>query len=294
MAMAKSVVVSSGSNVTFGLLRDFFDQLEVGEKTQGQKGLIGDQLRAFLEHRNPFERAEIEKVLPYADEEVASDYGYPDGFKIRSVQEQVKILLALEPFKKLDASHVEELASRELSQDAEGWAVIPKLLKVAKNYHRALDIVLDLIAANRQFRNRRKGELTKKHLRLTEKTAKAHAKLDEQPGDFWVFPFQFGLRHAGSSVRRARVCFAENEFGLGVYEAAVLLLTHADRIAGPDQLYIDCAGIEYAPNADGDFFACLSFRWDFSYEPLVLYYDSFDDADEQWGSVSAFLAPSTT
>jgi len=44
MAMTKSVVVSSGSNVTFGLLRDLLDQLEGGEKTKGQKGLTGNQL----------------------------------------------------------------------------------------------------------------------------------------------------------------------------------------------------------------------------------------------------------
>jgi len=207
------------------------------------------------------------------------------------VQEQVKTLLALEPFKNFDASHVDELASKELPEDAEGWAVIPKFAKVAENYHRAFGIVIDLIAADRQFEIWSKDKLTKKYLRLTEKTAKAHAKLDEQPGDFWVVPFQFGLRHGGRSVRRARVCFAENEFGLGVYEVAVLLLTHPNRTTGSQQFHVDCAGIEYAPYADGDFFARLSFYfYCYAFESLGLLYDSIDRAYKRYGSVSAFLA----
>lgn len=294
-------VVISGSDVTFGLLEELFKQLKAGQKTQGAKGITGAQLRAFLEHRNPFERVEIENVLPFADEEVESNFGYPEGFRIRSVQEQVKALQELDPFKNLDASHVSKLAGGKLPDGAEGWAVIPKYLKMTESYHEALEFALHLLAADRKFRNRlatREGELTtEKDLRLAEKTGKAHAKLDEQPGDFWVFPFQFGLSHRGRSVRRARVLFTDNEFGLGAYEAAVLLLTHPNRIIGPDQLYVDCAGVEYAPgveyvpDADGDFFARLYFfSCSFNYGPLELNDHSTGFFGNQWGSGSAFLA----
>ena len=39
----------------------------------------------------------------------------------------------------------------------------------------------------------------------------------------------------------------ENEFGLGVFEVGILLLTHPERIMGnsTDILWIDCAGDEY-------------------------------------------------
>lgn len=100
--------------------------------------------------------------------------------------------------------------------------------------------------------------LNRKHLRSKEKTAQAQAKLDEQPGDFWVFPFQFGKRWRGYSVRNAQVRFAKKEFGLGPYEVAILLLTHPDRITDSGHLCICCAGYEYAPFSNGDFLPVLS------------------------------------
>jgi len=220
--------------------------------------------------------------LPYADEEVDSTYGYPQGFKIRSVTEQVE---ALEKhFPDLDASHVQELASGELPECAEGWAVIPKPDKVGKNYHEALESVLALIAKNREFKNWREGELTKKYMKLTEKTTNAHTTLDEQTGDYWVVPFQFGI------IRRARVVFEKEEFGLGAYEVAILLLTHPDWIQ-LNCLNIDCAGVEYTSHADGDFFACLYFEWDDNYKQLGLHFHSTVNTSDKWGSASAFLPP---
>ncbi len=281
-------MVISGSDVSFGLLEELMKQLKAGAKTNGQKGLTGNHLRAFLEHRNPFEPKELEKVLPFADEETESNYGYPEGFRIRTSQEQVETLL--EHFPNLDASHVQELANGELPEDAEGWAVIPKPDKVGENYQKALEAVLNLITIYCEFKNFREGNLTDKHMQLTEKTAKGHSKLNEQPGDFWVVPFQFGIRHCGKSVRRARVVFTEVEFGLGAYEIAILLLTHPDRIEA-NYLNIDCAGVEYSPNADGDFFTCLDFGWFGNDKRIGLYYYRTDDTYDKWSSASAFLLP---
>ena len=281
-------MVISGSDISFGLLEELLKQLKAGAKTDGKKGLTGVQLRAFLEHRNPFERIELQKVLPYADEEVKSNYDYPEGFRIRTVQEQVEILLKHFPY--LDASHVEELASGELPEKAEGWAVIPKPNIVGDTSVSALDVILGLIVNDRKFENWREGQLTEKYVQLTEKTKVAHATLNQQLGDFWVIPFQFGKLYRGRSVRRARVCFDETEFGLGVYEVAILMLTHPDRIVGSNQLYMDCAGIEYSPNAGGDFFACLYFYWRSYYRRLGLYYSRTDDTGKKWGAVSGFLS----
>ena len=286
MAMKDSMVID-GSDITFGLLEELFKQLKSGAKDPS-KGLTGVHIRALLEHRNPFDRKELEKVLPNADEETESNYCYPDGFHFRTVDEQVETLL--KHFPNLDASHVQELASGEFPEGAEGWAVIPKSDKIG-TYHDALAKALELLVKGQKFQNWIEGKLTERHLRLKEKTAQAHAKLNEQPGDFWVFPFQFSKKWRGHSVQDAQVVrFAESEFGLGPYEAAILMLTHPDRITGPNQLYIDCAGCEYRPAADGDFFACPDFRWGSYYERLELYYSRTDDVYERWGAVSGFRA----
>jgi hypothetical protein len=54
MAMSRrGVVVEESSSITFGLIRDLFDQLEANKK-DSSKGISGKQLRDFLERRNPF------------------------------------------------------------------------------------------------------------------------------------------------------------------------------------------------------------------------------------------------
>lgn len=278
--MARKAVVIGGSSVTLGLLRDLLTQLE-------KEALSGNQLRAFLEHRNPFDRQEIEKVLPFADEEVESNIGYPKGFRFRTPQEQLEVWQ--KHFPSLDASHVLELTSGQLPEGAKAWGVIPKPSKAAANYCEALQVMLNLIAKERKFENLREGTLTDKHLRLTERTQQVLSQLEEQtPGDFLVIAFQFGLRHRGRSVRRARVCFLDNEFGLGPYEVATLLLTHPDRINGPDQLYIDCAGIEYDPEAGDSFGSCLYFYWYDNCQCLALYCHWLDYARPFFGAVSGF------
>lgn len=56
----KSVVVEAGSDVTFGLLIDLLSQLKVNSGDPS-KGLSGQQLRDFCEHRNSFPLTKEEK-----------------------------------------------------------------------------------------------------------------------------------------------------------------------------------------------------------------------------------------
>jgi len=280
MTMTETIMSGQKKQIT-RFCEDALDDFEkdVAQRVIERGGELQEQLRALVVKLGE---------LPYADEEVASNYSYPDGFKIRSAQEQVNTLLALEPFKGLDASHVEELASRELPEGAEGWGIIPKPDKVGKTYHEALGVAIDLIVKDRKFKNWLEGMLTEEYMKLMKKTVQAHARLNEQSGDFWVVPFQFGIKYRGKSVRRAHVVFTEAEFGLGAYEVAILLLAHPERITR-DQLYIDCAGVEYAPSVAGSFWACLGFGWSNGYRQLGLYCERTDSANAQWGSVSAFL-----
>lgn len=234
---------------------------------------------------------ELSFLLPYGGEETMSILRYPYGFCIRDVAEQGDTLHKL--FPGINNSHIHELVCGLTPEWAEGWAVIPKIEKVGTTYHDALENALSLIAKNRKFTNWAERKLTERHWHLQEKTLKAHAKLNEQPGDFWVFPFQFGKKWAGHSIRNALVRFENNEFALGPYEVAILLLTHPDLITGPDHLYIDCPGYyEYSPtadNADDNFSACSYFRWDSCYTKLVLCYGGTNTVAGKWGVPSGSL-----
>ncbi|NQT50232.1 hypothetical protein HQ571_06070 [Candidatus Kuenenbacteria bacterium] len=264
----------------------------MGRKTGGKKGLTENQLRAVLEHRVSYEAEQISAVLPYADEVVESSYDYAPEYRVRIVAEQVE-RLAVE-FPNLDFSHVEELASGKLPEGAEGWGVIPKQSKVAKSCHGAMDKAIDLLSAQhgKKFKNWRVGALTEKYLRLLEKTEKTLAKLEaETPGDYLVIPFQFGKKWRGKSVRHAQARFAEDEFGLGPYEVAILLLTHPDRITGSNQLNIDCGGCEYRTDVSESAFPfCLDFSWYYDCKRMVLNRFGADYAFELWGSASGFAS----
>jgi hypothetical protein len=137
-----------------------------------------------------------------------------------------------------------------LPPNAEGWFAIPKWEKIAPTYNEAVQKVLDMIrqtcAGN--FHNHHDGQLGPERLRQTAKTAGVFQKLgDEQKDhDILVVPAQFGIRHRGRSVRRAReVFFASNEFGLGAFASGIMILTHPERLMNYDDLWIDCSGDEY-------------------------------------------------
>lgn len=249
--------------------------------------------------------------LPFANEEVESKYGYPQGFRFRSPVEKMTAIKSIFPLLEFQlweasASAANIVLTSRLLHNMEFKAIIPDFRAVAATsqdyraemseleaYCLATNIVVQKLNEmhGEKFHNYRQGTLTPGHLNLTEGLAKAHAQLRATHGKLWVIDAQFGKLHAGRSVRRARVCMQENEFGFGPYEVAILLLTHPDRITGPDQLYVNCAGVEYRPGAAGDFFACLDFYWLNRARQIGLNFLRVQYYYNQFGSVSGVLPP---
>ncbi|MDP3685792.1 MAG: hypothetical protein Q8R32_03095 [bacterium] len=209
---------------------------------------VVDELRTLIER--------FSATNQFANEEVPSTFGYLSGYQPKSVAEQVKRLREL--FPELGTVN-EQLAEQPLPPNAEGFFVIPRWEKIAKTYGEAVEKVLALIEKTRngKFTNYRKGELGPQYLRQHARTVTMFQKLsDAQKGhDMLVIPAQFGLRHRGRSVRRAREVFLGHECGLGAFAIGIMLLTHPERLQHLDDLLVDCAGDEYAPGADGGFCA---------------------------------------
>ena len=204
----------------------------------------------------------------FADEEVASSYGYLSGYKPNptledNLKDLEKELATLRYFSELahsdyDRQYVERIKSGEvkLPKGAECWTLIPKWGKIASMYGEAAQKVLDLIkqARNGKFHNYREGLLDPKYLRQHERSVRILEQVGEsQCGDILIVAVQLGLRHRGKSVRRAREIFEANEFGLDAFSIGIMLLTHPERLAHFDDLWIDCAGDEFAPVAAGRF-----------------------------------------
>jgi len=267
---------------------------DAADKALAEVGLDKDRLQKLIENGDEFQARiiagirELSVSNQFADEEVESSYGYLSGYKPKGITEQTNSLRQL--FPGIGFAN-EKLAEQPLPPNAKGWFAIPKWQSVAKTYNEAVQKVLDLIKKQRKgkFYNWREGKLGEKYFRQHERTAKKLETLAEQQKDYdiLVVAAQFGLRHRGRSVRRAREVFTANEFGLGAFEIGCMLLTHPERLVSYDDLWIDCAGNEYGPGADGDFSDAPFF--DFGVGEVGFGADWFGHARSGYGSASGFL-----
>jgi len=271
---------------------------DAGDKALAEVQLDKDGLQKLIENGDEFQSRimtairELSVSNQFADEEVSSSYTYPNGYKVKWIAEQVATLRQFFPELK-DATFDESIASRPLPSNAEGWFAIPRWEKLGSSYGEAVDKVLATIKSKRTLYNYSEGQTGPEYLRQHAKTVKAFQKLgNEQKGhDILIVPCQFGLRHRGRSVRRAREVMNAVEFGLGAFAVGCMILTHPEREVKWEQLHVDCAGDEFSPGAGGDFsFAPI---FDFSVFGVEFGACWYDGADGNYGSASAFLSQLT-
>jgi len=78
-----------------------------------------------------------------------------------------------------------------------------------------------------------------------------------------------------------------NEFGLGVFAFAAMLLTHPERLSSSNALMVDCCGDEYSIQGDMTFDRIPLFDFDASGIEFSMFYE--DRARNLWGSPTGFL-----
>lgn len=171
-----------------------------------------------------------------------------------------------------------------------GLFTIPKWTKVGKTYNEAVEKALEVLAKERKFYNWREGKLGEKYLRESERKKTLMAKLYEQKGDYVSFSAQLGEKYKDKSVEEARKLMEADEFGLGAYEIACILISHPDILTKGEDLWIDCSGDEYSPGAGGRFDCAPCF----SFDGGKVRFDAgwVGDADDDYGSASACLPQS--
>jgi hypothetical protein len=222
----------------------------------------------------------------FKDEEMGSNRVYPPTYRVRPVEAQVTALKGLFPSL---GSCLEKLGRRQLPEGAEAWFVIPRWQALAPTYNEAVQLVVDVLASKRRFSNRIIGRLGPEYLRQSERSKLAEKILAEQQegNDLLVVAAQAGMLHRGSSARRTRVAMAGNEFGLGIFAFACMLLTHPERLSTGDTLMVDCGGDEYSMRGDYTFDRVPLFDYDLSGIEFSIFYE--DRARNLWGTPTAFL-----
>ncbi|MEK7647123.1 MAG: hypothetical protein AAB378_01950 [Patescibacteria group bacterium] len=275
--MDKSHAAGWGSDApTPAQLKELFAQIESGRVTR-------EKLQGWLNDKFPMRGF-------YADEEIFSDYAYPKEYKgPKPIDEQIKALASFFYTRKY-VGVLSSLPPRVLlPPGAEGLFAIPRWERLAPTYGEAVEKVLAIISSQRKFRSHYDGKFGVKYLRQHTRTVDAFQKLsNEQNGnDILIVPAQFGLRHSGRSVRRARYMFEDREFGLGAFAVGIMLLTHPEREVRWEQLHVDCAGDELSLKADGNFSCAPYFQ--FSGGKIEFYHYACTDVDRIYGSASGFL-----
>lgn len=286
--------ITMSKSITPGQKKQYLRFIEdTAEKALAEAGIDRDGIQKLIGNGGEFQAdvlASIRRLSvsnQFAGEEVSSNYVYPSGYAVRGITEQTNRLREHIPGIR---TANEKLAGQPLPTGAEFWAAIPRWEKLAPTYNEAVEEVLTLIAKSRKFHNYRTGQLGPGRLRQHVRTVKMIETLGNQQKDhdILIVPAQFGLRHRGRSVRRAREVFAADEFGLGAYEVGIMLLTHPDRLIHGDNLWINCAGDEYH-DPDGDAPFCYAPYFFFLGGGLGFYDLWFGHARVRFGSASGFL-----
>lgn len=214
----------------------------------------------------------------YVSEEAASSYQYPKGYKRpKPLSEQIDALAKIFGLSLGFTSEfvADVLPTLTLPKGAEGWFAIPSIGALASRFFpgvkdpkerlcAASNLILAKIGESRKFYNYREEQITPDRFRLNAKTEHALAILaEQQKGDIWIVGGQFGKRHVGRSVRRAREVTAHpDEFGGYTVAVGSMLLTHPERLVSYDNLWIDLPGDEFDPGADGSFDGAPYFGFD--------------------------------
>ncbi len=197
----------------------------------------------------------------FKDEEVPSKYGYLSGYRPEGQDLDCQIMIIQNLFPGLGGAnqdYLQRVNSGEIKvqKPAEKFFAIPNIWKqgglpviFGTTYSEALLRVLDLLKQTRdgKFKNYCEGQLDEKRLHQSEHTQKFFRDISEAQGspDILIVPAQFGIRHCGRSVRRAREVSLTNEFGLGAFAVGIMILTHPERLQHCDDLWVDCAGDEF-------------------------------------------------
>ena len=234
----------------------------------------------------------------YIDEVVSSNYTYPKEYKRKDITEQVKKIAKIF---ELDGTQALEFIKTlpELPEGSECWFAIPKVSAVTKKhfpsitnpaeqYCETVKMVLKEIESTRSFTNYRKNEIMPTKLRVHARTANFLEQIEaQQPGDIIIIAVQYGMRHRGKSVRRARETFSSNEFGLTSFAVGCMALVHPDRYIRWEELDTDCAGDEFSPGGVGAF----SFAPFFYFDVGELGFGTGDvsDVGDGYGSASGFF-----
>ncbi|OGE76046.1 MAG: hypothetical protein A3C85_01850 [Candidatus Doudnabacteria bacterium RIFCSPHIGHO2_02_FULL_48_21] len=264
------------------------------------------------------ERLEIARsvlITLWKDEIARKPYQPPKDWRY------LPVMQVAEWFKKIFGSSlvadavVKHASKGNWSDGSEGFLTAPKLTTLARlfaiegnpledttegriAYARIVELFVpkvgeEYVKAHRDkisFANWREGALTADHIVLTPAGRKAWQELEAQyAGDFVIAPAISGRSYAGYSQRLARlwVALSGNQMPQDCIMTGSTLMVQPQRLCDGSHLRIDNPGNAYSPDADGEFWDCVS--WVFLSDDRGLVFGSGNAGDASRGFGSAVV-----
>ena len=257
-----------------GILRLLEDEEQLTREMSDQ---IGQLVRS---------RALRRELFP--EEEIASERVYGAGYREKPLPGQVTLLREL--FPELKSARCNEMLARyDLPEGAEMWLAVPRWQALGATYAEAVGRVFAVMASRRRFENRICEKMGPEHLRQSDRATQAWDLIgrSQDGAEILVLPVQAGMRHRGRSARRAAAMMDSNEFGLGAFATAILLLLHPERVSGGETLMMDASGDEYSLHGNNEFTRVPLF--DFGISGLEFSVFHRDRARGMWSTPSGFV-----
>lgn len=189
---------------------------------------------------------------------VPSTFGYVSGYqKPKDITEQIHILERVFPV----LSHkptIVPIDARAVPDGAEGWFVIPPWPLIAPTYTGAILVALEGLEEVKGVKVYQYcyGKIGSRNLSRNFTTERALRSLGGDEEHWWetmfTIPAQLGFHHRGASPYWVKRALREHEFGLGLFEGIIMLITHPERLDGNDDLWIEFPGDNFSPNPEGE------------------------------------------
>ncbi|MFA5053434.1 MAG: hypothetical protein WC565_05210 [Parcubacteria group bacterium] len=246
------------AEITEGQKKQFLRFVEdAAEKALRYSSGIGkDGLQTLIGNGGIFQNAIIAAVRWYSCPEYWGEkpnYRYPMGFTRKSIPEQVSTLCRI--FGLAGVSYDERVAKEPLPPGAEHYFVVLPWKFIACSYHEAIQKLICIFKTERKESFGTFVTINEGSLQRSERTELSLQKIArEQSGSFLIFPAQFGIRYRNRSALSVKNKLVSDEFGLGLFETLIMLLTHPDRLDdGDGECVLDCIADEYSRENDGRF-----------------------------------------
>lgn len=200
---------------------------------------------------------------------VVSEFRYNPEYRVEPIEGQIYKLKQIFPvlggFNTAIYDSIME-GKRAVDVDMEEFFVYPHWSRIAPSYIEAvkklLDVLLDVIPGGIHDRLTEYGGIL--IAETPHKMFCVYKTLIKQDADLLILPAQFGVQQRGRDIQSTEDLIHRKEFMLGIYEVLIMLISHPNIIANPDDIRLLIGGDIVKPHENTSQINSYGFQLSFS------------------------------